>query len=347
MLDKHIAFASLHSPLPTVLRRDIAPFVVALAALVAQAAPALLYEMQVAWIQSGDIEPDETATAAAATTAAAPSSDSAGWELSDDLVGANATTAVLSAVQQEIAALAVPESAHFYAMYLLPVFAVSYAIFWLALYWNVKLQVAMRFSTESGGIDRIRNASHIRVQPVEHGGKSEICEIQRVPATGDAKAEEMFFVFQKVKYVYQKAAASALASASSSVPLASAWFAPLDLPVSLELSRYISSANDASERSVERVEELGQKYGENAFDIPLPPFMDLFKEHALAPFFVFQIFCVLLWCLDEYWVRNSHYYRHTENRARRMHTLCLDHFAHCFVVDAASRVLLVFRVTLR
>lgn len=57
-------------------------------------------------------------------------------------------------------------------------------------------------------------------------------------------------------------------------------------------------------RGLEKQSELTrveQHYGTNTFDIPVPTFTELFKEHAVAPFFVFQIFCVGLWLLDEYW----------------------------------------------
>ena len=42
-------------------------------------------------------------------------------------------------------------------------------------------------------------------------------------------------------------------------------------------------------------------FGKNMFKVPVPSFMDLFKEHMLAPFFIFQLFCVCLWFLDDMW----------------------------------------------
>jgi E1-E2 ATPase len=42
-------------------------------------------------------------------------------------------------------------------------------------------------------------------------------------------------------------------------------------------------------------------YGRNTTALQLPTFFDLLAQQMIAPFFLFQVFCVVLWSLDEYW----------------------------------------------
>lgn len=50
----------------------------------------------------------------------------------------------------------------------------------------------------------------------------------------------------------------------------------------------------------EKVEEISEKIGTNLMKIPIPSFIELYKEHVVAPFFVFQMFCIMLWIFDDY-----------------------------------------------
>jgi hypothetical protein len=53
--------------------------------------------------------------------------------------------------------------------------------------------------------------------------------------------------------------------------------------------------------TVARVTRASQVYGFNEMRLQLPKLTDLLLEQLVAPFFIFQVFCVTLWSLDEYW----------------------------------------------
>lgn len=116
--------------------------------------------------------------------------------------------------------------------------------------------------------------------PVANNGSPEICEIQKID-TEDHK--EISFLFQKRRFIYDESTGT---------------FSPPQFLIddeNLKISAFQKSTG------LNETDLLQRQYGPNKFDIPVPTFTELFKEHAVAPFFVFQVFCVALWFMDELW----------------------------------------------
>lgn len=97
----------------------------------------------------------------------------------------------------------------------------------------------------------------------------------------------MSFLFQKRRFLYDEADKTFRALEYA-----------LDAEPKPTIGSFQASRGIANKVDLDRIH---QHYGPNTFDIPVPTFTELFREHAVAPFFVFQIFCVGLWMLDEYW----------------------------------------------
>lgn len=156
------------------------------------------------------------------------------------------------------------------------------SLIWLSTFWNVNVRTW--FTTTSAR--SIKDARLIKVIPAQNAGSAEICQIQRSRRPTDGK-EETSFLFQKRNFLLDEDKGS---------------FAPLHFNMDKDPKPLIAEFQRSKGlRKKDEIERLRQHYGSNIFDIPIPTFSELFKEHAVAPFFVFQIFCVGLWMLDEYW----------------------------------------------
>ena len=154
------------------------------------------------------------------------------------------------------------------------------SLIWLMTFWNVDLRAW--FTAVSA--KSVRDARLIKVIPEANAGMAEICEIKKDTVGG---RENISFLFQKRRFLYDQ-------ESGTFAPLA---FAMDDEPKP-KIGEFQQSRGLQKKSEVERIQ---QHYGPNLFDIPVPTFSELFKEHAVAPFFVFQVFCVGLWMLDEYW----------------------------------------------
>eukprot|EP00191_Tetraselmis_sp_GSL018_P024865 CAMPEP_0177625406 /NCGR_PEP_ID=MMETSP0419_2-20121207/30080_1 /TAXON_ID=582737 /ORGANISM="Tetraselmis sp., Strain GSL018" /LENGTH=1497 /DNA_ID=CAMNT_0019126345 /DNA_START=66 /DNA_END=4559 /DNA_ORIENTATION=- len=124
------------------------------------------------------------------------------------------------------------------------------------------------------------------VTPAKHQGKEDI-----VPVTRSSISGLLSFDFQHHKYVCKPPGEDGNDGKDSVVE-------HLDCPDNLPLRVYLeeSSGLSSSEAEVAR-----DKFGANSFEIPCPTFAELYKKQLMSPVAVFQIFCMLLWMLDQYW----------------------------------------------
>jgi cation-transporting ATPase 13A1 len=70
---------------------------------------------------------------------------------------------------------------------------------------------------------------------------------------------------------------------------------PVDLPISFYTKSWLGHDTTDSLTTTEVI------YKNNSMPIHLPTLLSILFEQLLQPFFVFQLFCVTLWSLDEYW----------------------------------------------
>lgn len=75
-------------------------------------------------------------------------------------------------------------------------------------------------------------------------------------------------------------------------------FSVIPYPVDDLVGDYQESVGIEHETQLQKVDLV---YGPNKMSIPIPDFFEIYKEHMVAPFFVFQLFTSALWLLDEYW----------------------------------------------
>ncbi|KAL4783187.1 hypothetical protein BJX76DRAFT_348781 [Aspergillus varians] len=154
------------------------------------------------------------------------------------------------------------------------------SLLWLMTKWSINVRTLFT-TTKATSPD---SAQLIKVIPEANSGSAEICRLLRDTLGG---AVTVSFIFQKRRFLYSPERKC---------------FAPLSYVLDAEpkpaLKAFQAAEGLTSKAEVERIQH---HYGDNTFDIPVPGFIELFQEHAVAPFFVFQIFCVGLWMLDEYW----------------------------------------------
>ena len=164
---------------------------------------------------------------------------------------------------------------NFWALFCLVAFLCLHGLVVLGKGWSVRFRAALTYSPSD-----VDGADTVMVVPRKHRGKAELVDMRwTAELNGKRRA---FFMFQRRKWLLSDAGV----------------FEKLPLPVGRPLHEYHEAKGLDAEAEANAAREL---YGPNRFELPSPSFLPMFKTQLSQPLSVFQLFSVLLWCLDDYW----------------------------------------------
>ncbi|VDK52591.1 unnamed protein product [Anisakis simplex] len=147
----------------------------------------------------------------------------------------------------------------------------------LFCHWFVSMNCLFTCSHEPD----VHKATTVKVTPTPNNGWTEMVPLQRTKLF-DGRLK-LWFEFQKVHYTFDEDKKQ---------------FRSFELDTNKPMKYFQESKGLETD---EAIVEAKQDLGDNHMEMVIPQFMELFKERATAPFFVFQVFCVGLWCLEDMW----------------------------------------------
>ncbi|PON83998.1 P-type ATPase, subfamily V [Trema orientale] len=156
--------------------------------------------------------------------------------------------------------------------------------------WSIDFKCFVHYSK----VNDIHQADACKITPAKFSGSKEVVPLNfhnqnqlglggEGGGGGGGSSSEIYFDFRKQRFIYSKDENN---------------FSKLPYPTKQTFGYYLKHTGHGTDSKVAAATD---KWGRNVFEYPQPTFQKLMKEHCTEPFFVFQVFCVGLWCLDEYW----------------------------------------------
>ncbi|KDO16101.1 hypothetical protein SPRG_18365, partial [Saprolegnia parasitica CBS 223.65] len=189
------------------------------------------------------------------------------------------------------ACAAVAQRGHGFAVGLALV-ACTHALTFFASEWSLRVKCFVAYSRISiAGLSTYDDVV-VKVEPTLPSLPAELCPIRREAPSPKLQVQKATIPVPTLWFSYQKLRFCLDTSLTAPV-----CFRRLTYPINKDLAAY-AGANGYTSRVA--LEAAGLRWQKNEFEIPMPAFWTLLKQHLVAPFFVFQFFCMLLWCMDEY-----------------------------------------------